>query len=154
MLSSVRFGRTFLVKEPVTMLHAFARVCILVLPFALGCAPEVNSAPPPRVPQGGGQSAQPPVVSQTFAGSWQTNWGLLDIVQHGSRVDGTYGGRFPGRLEGVVQGNRVELQWTGDNGETGRAYFILSPDGGAIAGRWGMVSDNASGGEWRGQRVR
>lgn len=90
----------------------------------------------------------------SFSGQWETNWGPLEMVQDGRSVTGTYAGQYPGSLKGTVEGNRLDFEWKGDNGDSGFGYFELSEDGNAISGEWGSEDSNNDGGEWNGKRVK
>lgn len=90
----------------------------------------------------------------SFTGNWNTAWGPVKMTQTGTKVVGTYGGKFPGRLQGSVNGRKLTFEWIGDNGEQGRGAFVLSDDGNSFVGTWGSGTSDSNGGAWNGTRVR
>ncbi len=93
------------------------------------------------------------LAAGNFTGTWNTAWGPLKMTQTGDKVVGTYGGPYPGKLQGVVKGNRLIYSWMGDHGAGGRGYFVLSADGNSFTGMWGRGNSPKNGGEWNGQRT-
>lgn len=89
-----------------------------------------------------------------FTGTWNTAWGPVEMRQTGAKVVGTYAGKFPGRLEGAVEGRTLAFEWIGDNGERGRGAFVLSDDGNSFTGTWGSGASTTNGGPWNGTRVK
>ena len=87
-----------------------------------------------------------------FTGKWQTAWGPVTLTQSKNIVKGTYTGSFSGVIEGTVKGKRLSFKWTQPNGEWGRGYFNLSPDGKSFTGRWGGYDSDTAGGEWNGKK--
>jgi hypothetical protein len=94
------------------------------------------------------------VAAAGFTGTWNTAWGPVKMTQTGAKVEGTYGGTFPGRLKGTVSGSRLAFEWIGDNGEQGRGIFILADDGNSFVGTWGSGVSDSDGGPWNGTRVK
>ncbi len=47
----------------------------------------------------------------SWTGSWETNWGRMDLQQSGDNVTGTYA-RQSGRMTGRVSGNVLTGQWS------------------------------------------
>lgn len=97
-------------------------------------------------------SSSMPASDLNFTGIWNTNWGVLEIIQEGNAVTGNYGGNNPGTIKGTANGKRLDYQWIGENGESGFGYFELAEDGNSISGEWGAGNDNSGGGIWSGTR--
>ena len=89
----------------------------------------------------------------SFTGSWDTNWGTMEMTQKGIQVMGHYTGQFKGIISGSVSGNRLNFTWSQPNGEHGKGYFVISDDGNSIAGYWGMNESDSDGGSWTGTRI-
>lgn len=94
------------------------------------------------------------LAEASFTGTWNTAWGPVEMKQTGARVEGTYGGKFPGRLQGSVEGRKLSFEWIGDNGEQGKGVFVLSDDGTSFVGTWGSGASDSNGGPWNGARVK
>ena len=94
------------------------------------------------------------LAEASFTGTWNTAWGPVELTQTGSKVEGTYGGKFPGRLHGAVRGSKLTFEWIGDNGERGKGVFVLSDDGAGFVGTWGSGASDSNGGPWNGTRVK
>jgi len=96
--------------------------------------------------------AQAPEETQEavdWSGAWDTNWrggkAHLVLIQDSMEVTGTYE-PFGGRIEAVVDGNRLQGEWIQQKGRGG-LIFTMSPDGGSFVGRYD------SGEWWNGKRV-
>ncbi len=79
--------------------------------------------------------AAPGLIAQeeaSFAGSWQTPSGKLEIHQRGPWVEGSY---RRGRLEGRITERRLPFRYVEGN-VTGEGELELSEDGQAFQGRW------------------
>lgn len=83
-----------------------------------------------------------------FAGVWYSSQGIIKIEQKGKEVKGTYGAQGFGKIDGVVSGRILNLNWKRLrwNG-TGR--LEMSADGSALFGRW----DGSKPLVWLGQRL-
>lgn len=105
---------------------------------------------------GGDKSPDPKPVSgaieSNFTGSWKTGWGPVVLAQEGTKLSGSYSGKFRGTLKGAVDGNEADVTWTQTNGEHGKALFTLSADGSSFKGTWGSGSSHTNGGSWNGTR--
>ena len=88
--------------------------------------------------------------TQSFAGKWQTDFGVMTLTQNGISVDGTYTWRN-GRVKGTITDNILRGTWTqnssdlGNDVTSGDFEFVLSSDGNSFAGKWRY----GSGGEWQ-----
>jgi len=94
------------------------------------------------------------VAQGAFSGTWQTAWGKVTLVQAGSKVGGTYAGKFTGSLDGLVSDDEVTLTWIQTNGERGKATFTLAKDGQSFTGTWGNRTSATNGGAWNGKRLK
>lgn len=111
----------------------------------------------------GGQITNP---SQTninyvngFAGTWDTNWGMLTFMIDGIKVKGVYE-HDDGKIDAVLSkdGKTMEGVW-GEypsyqaDADGGRVIFKLSDDGKSISGHWWYGNDQ-EGGDWTGTKVQ
>ena len=73
----------------------------------------------------------------TFAGDWDTTYGLMKLKVEGSKVRGTYQSEESGvhDIRGIVKGLEFQFAYE-EPGVTGEGNFTLSADGQAFAGRW------------------
>jgi len=102
-------------------------------------------------------SPRDPAPSSQFGGSWNTQWGggraVLDLVQSGTQVSGTYAGTSQGRVAGRLAGNFLIGNWTGSAADDHGAFSLyLSEDGKTFTGTWGTGSSRNNGGPWVGSR--
>jgi hypothetical protein len=94
-----------------------------------------------------------------FAGTWETDWGTLELQVEGARVTGTYNPKA-GRVEGLVAGNILRGTWTQQHAwasglSWGKMELCLAPDGQSFKGTWTYTDKNApGGGEWTGKRQK
>ena len=93
-----------------------------------------------------------------FAGTWETEWGTLELRVEGVRVTGTYDPNA-GRVEGLAGGNTLHGQWVqhhvaGRGISWGRMTLTLAADRRSFTGSWSYGDDNApGGGSWNGKRT-
>src|SRR5262249_32089090 len=93
----------------------------------------------------------------SFTGTWESDFGNLDLKIQGDRVTGTYGPNA-GRIEGVLRGNIVQGTWRQAAscrlGVTwGTFSLTLSADGRSFRGQWHYLDEYApGGGTWFGKR--
>ena len=109
----------------------------------------VHGAPP--------GSAQATAQATGFGGSWNTRWGggqgVLDLVQVGTQVTGTYGGSSQGKVTGQIAGKVLAGNWTGSvPGDQGGFVLTLGADGKSFSGTWGTGGSRNNGGPWIGAR--
>ena len=122
--------------------------------------PDVTEPPPPT----------PGACDWT--GTWDTNWGKMELVQTGNQVTGTASLTLPqrtnltgsykpdnGKIEGKVSGNTLIGTWSeapsySPPNEAGDFEFTISPDCNSFTGKWryGSTGDWRVG-DWTGSRV-
>lgn len=92
----------------------------------------------------------------SFTGRWRTNWGIINLIQTGSQVNGTYTGNYSGSIQGVVTDRRLNFTWKQPEGLWGRGYFDINRNDNTlqIVGRWGAGISENNGGEWVGVKDR
>lgn len=95
--------------------------------------------------------ADPPI--NRFSGRWNTSRGTLLIAIIDNSATGAYYGKYSGTLKGKIEKNRLFFRWKDINGEYGRGYFIISPDGKSIVGMYGTCDSESSEGDWSGVRI-
>ncbi|MCU0848273.1 MAG: hypothetical protein MUD12_10335 [Spirochaetes bacterium] len=88
-----------------------------------------------------------------FSGKWNTSRGILLIAINDNSATGAYYGKYSGTLKGKLEKNRLFFRWKDMNGEYGRGYFIISPDGKSIVGKYGTCDSDSSEGDWSGVRI-
>ena len=120
--------------------HSVARVrCVVSLLLAL-----FLSAPPSR-------ADAPATRPTTFAGEWQTSFGVMTLRQNGNAVEGQYlMNGIPCRIEGTLEGKTLNFRYTEPNA-AGEGEFVLSADAGRFTGKW-RPRGVAQWGRWEGVR--
>jgi hypothetical protein len=128
-------------KPPGHRIEAMRVLCGMVV-LLLAC----GEALPPAAPM-------PP--GKTFVGSWSTNLGRLHLREYpGGVIRGNFTGPRPGWLKGKVElvgkveGNLLTFTWRQADGQWGRAYLQMAPNGTSLEGRWGYQKDYTNGGRW------
>lgn len=129
---------------------------------AVGCglaragrgAARAPTADPPHV---AAVSAGDRAPSTGFGGSWDTQWGggraVLDLVQDGVQVSGTYTGTSQGKVAGRLAGNFLIGNWTGSAPDDHGSFSLyFSEDGKTFNGTWGTGTSRNNGGPWVGAR--
>lgn len=126
------------------------RAPIVALALALGVPGRASAFVPPN--QG------PKVIVARWTGTWNTDYGVMHLVQSGSTVTGDYSYGAPpavfGRVEGRVDGLTLRLRWSesANGAGAGDATFQLSSDGLRFTGSW--TSDGVgTPGIWNGARA-
>jgi len=114
-------------------------------------------APVVEPPHGPAVSAQNPAHPTGFGGSWDTQWGggraVLDLVQSGTQVSGTYNGSSQGTVAGRLAGNFLIGNWTGSAPDDHGSFSLyFSEDGKTFNGTWGTGTSRNNGGPWVGAR--
>lgn len=91
----------------------------------------------------------------TFAGQWETTFGVLTIRLEGNRVSGSYTyNSNNGDITGWASGNSLEGEWVEvSSGGTGRGTmrFVLSSDGQGFTGFWRQPASGNREGAWNGR---
>jgi len=86
---------------------------------------------------------------KTYHGTWDSNWGQIDLIQSGTHVSGRYKGFRNGSVSGDLDGNLFIFKWTQqESRQWGRGYLKMSPDGERLEGHWGYKKDYKDGGRW------
>jgi len=96
------------------------------------------------------------VQSLNWSGSWNTDWGTMQLEQSGDRVNGTYT-HDQGRIDGTAYGNQLVGTWSEapsylppDDG--GDLELMMSEDGQSFSGSWRYGSEGSWSGGWTGWR--
>jgi hypothetical protein len=111
-------------------------------------------------PPGGGQWAVvqiKPTTSgsgYTWAGSWNTDYGAMNLTQSGNSVTGTFGNcNGTATISGQVSGFVLDGTWTQPcNSKTGRIHFVMNSDGRSFAGAWSYGNSTPTS-SWNGTRT-
>ena len=129
----------------------------------------ITFLPEPALVEAGSSSQMPPACS--WAGTWNTNYGVMSLTQSGSMVEGNYelpdpnaatGGIIPGVIQATVENGALNGRWSLPEELTsaGRFVFSMEEDCNSFIGTWGY-GDRSSGGQgpfsqhagyWRGIR--
>jgi hypothetical protein len=93
-------------------------------------------------------------ISRDWSGTWDTDWGKMQISTSGSRANGTYT-TGTGKLDGNVNGNNFSGSWSKSPtyaapGDAGAFSFVLSEDGNSFKGDW-KYSECSWAGPWDGK---
>jgi pimeloyl-ACP methyl ester carboxylesterase len=67
-------------------------------------------------------------AARAFAGDWMTNFGPMKLAAKGSALSGAYGWSQESKLEGKLEKQRVEFEWSAPWGR-GDGWFELWKDG-------------------------
>lgn len=111
---------------------------------------------------GAGQGRPVQATGPSFAGDWDTSWGVVTLRVDGERVSGSYphdGGRISGVLSAggrVLTGTWSENPSYSAPHDAGSLVFTLAPDGGSFQGLWwygARPADGLGGREWNGTRA-
>ena len=91
------------------------------------------------------------------AGSWFSNFGMVELKQKGNNVWGTYE-HENGQLQGTLEGNRLEFTWwqgakglpykTAKSGKRGTGYLIVAENEKSLHGEWRYGRSGGWNGEW------
>ncbi len=125
------------------MILSVSRLLAIAAAVALaGCAESPRPKPHP-LPAG-----------VTFAGSWDSTWGKLVLMQEGAHVHGTFTGFREGGLTGQLDGDVWSFVWDQKVPRShGHGFMQMSPDGQHLEGRWGYMKDDLEGGRWAADRT-
>jgi outer membrane protein OmpA-like peptidoglycan-associated protein len=102
--------------------------------------------------EGYGEPASPAPSRPSISGVFQTNYGLLRLVQRGASVSGCYYAG-DGILQGASDGRMVSFEWRqGKNKDkVGTAVMVLNAAGDYLNGLW--YSGGVEQGIWAGRRM-
>jgi len=89
-----------------------------------------------------------------FSGSWNSNWGKIELSQEGTSVFGRYEGFRNGSITGTIDGNLLLYRWTqNENEQHGKGWMVINDSGDELDGRWGYDDDDHTGGNWHARRL-
>jgi hypothetical protein len=101
-------------------------------------------------------SAQTTRSLAKVGGVWDTTWGggraVLELVQAGAAVTGSYSGTNQGKVKGTLSGDVLTGNWRGAANDGGGFMLRFSADGMSFTGTWGIGSSRTDGGAWVGAR--
>jgi hypothetical protein len=94
--------------------------------------------------------------ADTWAGTWQTDRGVMELVQSGTKVHGTYA-LADRRINGTADGRVLKGTWFGaptyaTPDDSGRVELTMSADGQSFTGRWRHGAKGAWS-RWTGARL-
>jgi hypothetical protein len=93
-------------------------------------------------------------VGGTWEGTWNTNFGVMTLLQTGNHVTGTYT-YSGGSIDGTAAGNTLTGTWAQKgNGAHGKFVFMLSADGNSWTGLWGSNNETPTRTNWSGKRAQ
>lgn len=104
-------------------------------------------------------TAVPTIVPSyvNWTGSWDTEWGIMFLVQTGDNVSGTYG-RNDGRITGTASGGNVMGMWSewpsyALPDHAGDIWLELTGDYTTLTGHWSRGATGEWYGSWSGKRL-
>lgn len=115
------------------MAAALPVLAVLVTVWVAGCTYSVETPFPAGSPAAAGESTP-------WSGSWESNWGPMEITQSGNQVTGTYT-HNDGRINGTVSGNTLTGMWSEAPtyslpNDAGDLVFTFAADGKSFTGNW------------------
>ena len=124
---------------------AIAAVAILLF----GCVGTSQSSPQPATPAG----VPAHLTNCGYSGSWNTDWGAMQLSQAGSEVSGNYthdSGRISGTVsDGVFVGKWSESPTYSEPNDAGDAEFYFATDCSSFTGKW-RYGTGSAGAAWDG----
>ena len=130
-------------------------------PTAAPTTPRATSVPPTAVPPTAVPATptkSPETIASGFAGTWNTNWGVMTCTAKGTSIHCEYT-HDKGRIDASLSADRktMEGQWSespsySPPNDAGRVTLTLSADGNSISGDW-SYDQGASAGGWTGTRT-
>jgi hypothetical protein len=83
------------------------------------------------------EDPSPKKPAVTFAGSWETSFGLMTLKPEGDLIKGHYlFGAAKATIEGKVVKNKLTFTYEEPTGVKGEGWFELADDGQSFAGEW------------------
>ena len=102
-------------------------------------------------------TAEPVVVPSSFnwSGLWDTEWGIMYLVQTGDNVSGIYG-RNDGRITGTASGIGIIGTWSewpsyAPPDHAGDVWLELTGNGNTLTGHWRWGTGDDWYGSWSGK---
>ena len=90
-------------------------------------------------------------------GIWSTDYGRMELGQHGNIVAGSYGTEN-GRIWGTVRGSTLEFEWEihppGGSFDSGGGEFTLGRGGNEFTGAWWYSGYENTDNAWDGTRIQ
>ncbi len=81
---------------------------------------------------------------EALTGTWSSNWGDVTFKVTGEAFSGSWN---TGSFKGTIKGDDLVMDWTHEDGTTGKAQLSANADRNALKGTWGF--DKPAGeGEW------
>lgn len=87
-----------------------------------------------------------------WTGTWNTNYGTMDLQQYGNSVTGTYT-YSEGHIKGTANGNQLVGSWTENSGTSGTFDFAIATDCNSFDGNWRTTTSGSWSGHWTGTRT-
>jgi hypothetical protein len=93
-----------------------------------------------------------------WTGSWDSEWGLMDITASSTYVSGIYAwdeGRIEGELDEtgcIMTGSWNEVPSRNYPDDKGNVVLTMSPDGTSFSGSWGYGPEGTGSGSWSGTK--
>ncbi|MSQ84290.1 MAG: hypothetical protein EXR77_15635 [Myxococcales bacterium] len=103
-------------------------------------------------------AASDDLIVVSWTGTWRTNWGVLDMVQDGPKILGSFTYLWEneervGILIGVPKGNYLDFKWSEQKGnDKGQGRFVISANHAKFSGSFGYDASVDDGGMWSGLR--
>ncbi|MGA1862011.1 choice-of-anchor C family protein [Deferribacter thermophilus] len=100
----------------------------------------------------------PALTTINVAGSWDTNFGKMNLIQRGNTVTGSYT-HDKGRITGTISGNILIGRWSEYPSykpprDAGDLQFVFSKDGTKFTGKWRYgFCGNTWDGTWNGTKI-
>jgi hypothetical protein len=115
---------------------------VFVGSLLVGCAAQLERPRPRALP-----------AHLSFAGTWDSTWGKMVLMQEGRHVHGTFTGYREGGVSGEIEGDLFRFVWDQRvPRQHGHGFMQMSPDGLHLEGRWGYLKDDLDGGRWAADR--
>ncbi len=128
------------------MYRTFIVTFVFTLLGALTALPAAAQPTPPEEPR---DDAPAP---EDWAGLWYTDFGFVELTVDGNEVTGAYS-CCGGKIEGTVQGIRIEFSWEDPIYGDGWGYWYWEDRGTRLRGTFGKMEDFGTGGEWHAVRI-
>lgn len=90
-------------------------------------------------------------MAKNFEGKWESDFGILDLVQKAGNVTGGYS-CCNGTISGKIVNSQLDFTWSDPIYGNGWGRFILSDDGNQLKGIWGYAGQENTNGTWNAKR--